>query len=789
MIRKIALSLIVAAVLLASSLMVGLTPQVQAFDPGGPPAGGAAPSVVTGNWEWINYQPTGGSFSPQNQINKDNVQFLETKWVFPFPHIGGITGQIGEAYGAKAPPIIVDGVVFVAAQDRRIFALDAATGKTLWTNDFIRTLKIENLKAIAGPAVVPAATISTDLHAMNYYRDKGWLITQIQNCVVHAVDAKTGKTVWSMMPEVTCGTAAEFGGGAVVGAVKGTIDGGFQGTLTGHAHPPQFLGNIMFIPIGGGSGRGGRPFVTAFDMADPQNPKRLYREFLQPPPQGDPEWAIKECARVNGNGWYFEYPRYLEGINHPARDRPATYQATKCTDVPADVVRNDGIDLVPGSPTFGMMHTATNFGSAVWGNYPMDPETGIVYLGWGDQGPYTNMTHKYGPGLHGSGFTAHDVRTGKMVWWFQSVPHDLWDYDCAWAGILGQVQGKKAYIKGCKDGIVHALDAATGQPFWTFDPPTILRNAKGQNYGVDANNNPRSPDACCRLTKEHMGKPWMNYPSKEQMLLTCYTTCLESDIAYDGKNVYIGSFNAGVTHRVQNVVPFGNQGIGALGGGPNPQLNPAFNNNTNIKSVTNTNIYAVDVNTGRQVWTFRQEDTSFRGGIAITGGMALVYGGDGNLIFLDRDNGKVLATKPFGFPVRDMPTVGASNDGKFKVFLYVGTTGTVRPAWIAQSDGALVALGLPDQLPQAQVVTKEVIKEVVKEVPKEVIKEVVKEVPKEVIKEVVKEVPKEVIKEVPKEMIKEVTVETISPISYAAIGIGVVLVVISGVLFSRKKKA
>jgi len=57
-----------------------------------------------------------------------------------------------------------------------------------------------------------------------------------------------------------------------------------------------------------------------------------------------------------------------------------------------------------------------------------------------------------------------------------------------------------------------------------------------------------------------------------------------------------------------------------------------------------------------------------------------------------------------------------------------------------------------------------------------------------VIKEVIKEVPKEVIKEVPKEMIKEVTVETISPISYAAIGIGVVLVVISGVLFSRRKK-
>ncbi|MCS4537667.1 MAG: PQQ-binding-like beta-propeller repeat protein [Thaumarchaeota archaeon] len=780
MTRHIVLSLIVAAVLLASALVVALTPRVSAFDPGGPPVGGAAPSVVTGNWEWINYQPTGGSYSPQNQINKGNVQFLETKWVFPFPHAPAITGRINEAYGAKAPTLIVDGIAYVAAQDRRIFAIDAGNGRLLWSNDYPRTSwNLTQARILAGPAIVGAtALISGDIHAMNYYRDKGWLIPQVRNCMVYAVDAKTGKTVWNIEPWVLCGTAAEFGGGNVVGAAQGTIAGGFQGTTTGHAHPPQFLGNIMFVPIGGGSGNGGRPFVTAFDMSNPQNPQRLYREFLQPPPSGDPEWAIKECAKVNGNGWYFEYPRYLESVNYPARDRAPTYQATKCTDVPADVVRNDGIDLVPGSPTFGKMHTATNFGSAVWGNYPMDPETGLVYIGWGDQGPYTNLTHRYGPNIHGSGLTVHDVRTGKMVWWFQSVIHDLWDYDCAWSGILGQVQGKKAYIKGCKDGIVRAMDAATGQPLWTFDPPTILRNAKGQNYGVGSNNRPTDADACCRLIKEHMSKPWMHYPSKEQILLTCYTTCLESDIAYDGKNVYIGSFNAGVMHTVTNVRPFGNQGVGALGGEANAQLNPAFTNNTNIRSVTNTNIYAVDVNTGRQVWTFRQEDTSFRGGLSISGGMVIYYDGDGNLKFLDTDNGKVLAEKFYGFPVRMMPTVGASKDGKMKIFLYVGSTAS-RAAWLPASDGTLVALGLPDQLPQAQVITKEVIKEV----PKEVIKEVIKEVPgKEVIKEVIKEVPG-------KEVTSTVTVETISPISYAAIGIGVVLVVISGVLFSRKKKA
>ena len=147
--------------------------------------------------------------------------------------------------------------------------------------------------------------------------------------------------------------------------------------------------------------------------------------------------------------------------------------------------------------------------------------------------------------------------------------------------------------------------------------------------------------------------------------------------------------------------------------------------------------------------------------------MVLAYGNDGNLKFFDADTGKLIHERFFGVPVSVMPTVGATKDGQYRIFMHVGGGGGLGASALP-IEGTLMAFGLPDKLPQPQVITKEVIKEVVKEVPKEVIKEV--------------------IKEVPKEMVKEVTVETISPISYAAIGIGVVLVVISGVLFSRRKK-
>ena len=714
----------------------------------------------------VNYGPNAGSFSPQTQINKGNVQYLETKWVYPYTSSAALKLNPSTP-GSGASVIVVDGMAYVVLNDRRILAIDAATGKLVWNNTYGNTFDGDKLAADFPAVQKPNAHV----HAMSYYRDKGLLITSsIGSCNLYAVDAKTGKTAWTIGTQQLCGTNAEIGD-----PTKGIIGTrGMQSYLSGQGtHPPAFLGNIMFFPVAGASGRGGRSFVTAFDMTDPQSPRKLYTTFTQPPAQGDPEWAIKQCTEAGGNGWYFEYPKFLEGMNYPARDREPTYLATKCTDVAVDVVRNDGIDMVPGSPTFGKMHTATNHGSAVWGHYPVDPETGIVVLGWGDLGPYTNATNRYGPNLHGSGFTAFDVKTGKLVWWYSANPHDLWDYDCSWAGVLAQVQGKKAYVKGCKNGMVYALDFLTGKPFWVFDAPSTFRGGNNIKtyYGVGANNRPTDPEACCRMTRADMGKPWMTYPSKDPFVQSCYTHCLESEFAYDGKRIYVITHNIMGTHRIGNVRPFGNNGGGS----------PARDTFPGQTFITNYNLNAVDVNTGKLVWTTQFDGFGFRGGVMATGGMVIVYANDGNLKFVDADTGKLLHEKLFGIPVNVMPTIGADKNGKYKIFIHVGGGGGIVLGNAIQSQGALMAFGLPDVIPQPQVITKEVIKEVIKEV----VKEVIKEVPKEVIKEV----PKEVIKEVPKEIIKEVTVETISPISYAAIGIGVVLVVISGVLFSRRKKA
>src|SRR5947207_6457 len=76
---------------------------------------------------WSDY--AGGAESMQysalKQINKSNVSKLELAWFYPAP---GPSGRF--AFN----PLIVDGVMYVVGKDSAIFAIDAATGKEIWTH-------------------------------------------------------------------------------------------------------------------------------------------------------------------------------------------------------------------------------------------------------------------------------------------------------------------------------------------------------------------------------------------------------------------------------------------------------------------------------------------------------------------------------------------------------------------------------------------------------------------------------------------------------------------------------
>jgi quinoprotein glucose dehydrogenase len=106
----------------------------------------------------------------------------------------------------------------------------------------------------------------------------------------------------------------------------------------------------------------------------------------------------------------------------------------------------------------------------VWSLMSADDELGYVYL------PTTSVTndmyggHRLGNNLYATSVVCVDVTTGKRVWHYQTVHHDLFDYDNPAAPILADitVDGKpvKAVVQVTKQSFAYVLDRVTGRPVW-----------------------------------------------------------------------------------------------------------------------------------------------------------------------------------------------------------------------------------------------------------------------------------------------------------------------------------
>jgi quinoprotein glucose dehydrogenase len=106
----------------------------------------------------------------------------------------------------------------------------------------------------------------------------------------------------------------------------------------------------------------------------------------------------------------------------------------------------------------------------VWSLFSGDADLKLVYL------PVTAPTsdmyggHRLGDNLFTQSIVAVEAATGKRVWHFQSVRHDLWDYDPPAAPILMDitVDGRpiKAVVLLTKQSYAYVLDRVTGEPVW-----------------------------------------------------------------------------------------------------------------------------------------------------------------------------------------------------------------------------------------------------------------------------------------------------------------------------------
>jgi len=87
---------------------------------------------------------------------------------------------------------------------------------------------------------------------------------------------------------------------------------------------------------------------------------------------------------------------------------------------------------------------------------------------------------RYGQNLFANSILALDARTGKRLWHFQTVHHDLWDYDLPAGPKLLTVKnnGKNVdvVIQPTKHGFLFVLDRVTGQPIWPIEERPVPKS-------------------------------------------------------------------------------------------------------------------------------------------------------------------------------------------------------------------------------------------------------------------------------------------------------------------------
>jgi len=468
---------------------------------------------------------------------------------------------------------------------------------------------------------LPLSPLTGHMHGINYYRGDIWV--SMPDCSAQALDALTGALVMKISD-----------------ICKGIP--GSAGFYDSSGVPPVFDGNTMIWTSSVSEGTDvGRGFVAAYNLT---SGTLLWRWFVAPPAGGDPLWDTHSCP-------------------------PATCHG--------NVTPVDGdwgtLSLDSQGGTSPIAGAGPSFGAPV-----VDTRHGIVFVSTSQASPDWNGTYRPGPDLYSDSVVAVNATDGNMMWFFQTTPHDLFDFDCGWNTVLGNVtyagHAQEAVFKACKNGYLYALNALTGKLLWYFDPPSVARNLTGNaNYVATGN---------------YSGTlPWINYPSTQQ-----FKQCpgengaVESDIAFAYSKVYVATYNFCTFGQVAPVGTKGAHVWGVTG------LQPDWQH-------ANTTIYAVDASNGTVAWSYFIPTIPYRGWLTASGGLIFAGSLDGSIHILDAATGKQVHSLYVGPPLYESPTLGQAADGQ--VYLYQLIGGPAYGAFSGGVPGDLLAFTLPPPPPSS----------------------------------------------------------------------------------------
>lgn len=337
---------------------------------------GMAAAQSYSTWKDYAGAADGAQYSALKQIDRSNAGRLELAWFYPAPGGGAFN------------PVVIDGVLYAMGADRSIVAVDAGTGKQIWSHP------VEGSPADRG---------------INYWESKDRTDRRLifaANSYLQEIDAKTGVTINT------------FG-------KDGRVD-----LRVGLDRDPKSIRNIQ-------SKNPGRVFenliiigsVTGEQFGSPPGDIRAYDVRT-----GTMAWTFQTIPRPGEFGyetWPKEAYKYAGGAN-------------------------------------------------VWGEMALDTQRGILYAPTGSPTFDLYGADRKGANLFGNCLLALDARTGKRLWHFQAVHHDLWDYDLTTAPKLLTVRHKGKTVdvvaQAGKSGFLYVFDRVTGEPLWPIEERRVPKS-------------------------------------------------------------------------------------------------------------------------------------------------------------------------------------------------------------------------------------------------------------------------------------------------------------------------
>jgi len=353
-----------------------------------------------GNWEVYGRDAAGTRYSPLTQITRRNVARLKPAWNFHTGEVQVNTGR-GRPPALEATPLVVFGTMFVSTPVGRVYALDAATGKTKWRYD-TNVDPTRGYGDFASRGVAFWRVASGDLDAKC-----------AQRIFVGSIDAR--------LTALDAGTGAkctDFGDQGTIDLRRGLRIPPFEFQAYELTSPPTVIGDL--VVTGSAIGDNSRPGTASGEVRAWDARTGALRWTFDPIPQDS-------TSSVFAAGW---------------RDSSA----------------------------------AKTGAANVWSVIVADPARDLIFLPTSSPAPDYYGGLRLGDNRYANSVVALRASTGKVVWHFQTVHHDLWDYDNASPPLLATVQGQPAVLQATKSGMLFVLNRETGVPIFPAEERPVPKS-------------------------------------------------------------------------------------------------------------------------------------------------------------------------------------------------------------------------------------------------------------------------------------------------------------------------